>query len=59
MDDKYLKRLIKLIAELSAIAIAVVLLQLLIDWVGFESVWPVLVGVLLFLVIIIASVRKQ
>jgi len=59
VDEKYVKRLIKLIAELSAVAITVVLLQLFIDWIGFESAWPVLVGILIFLVIIIAAGRKQ
>ena len=58
MDDKYIKRLIKLVAEISAIALAVVLLQLLINWVGFGSAWPVLVVILVALIIAIAAMRK-
>ena len=58
VNDDYPKRMIKLVAELSAIALTVVLLQLFINWVGFESAWPILVGVLIFLIIIIASMRK-
>lgn len=48
----------KFIAELAAVAIAVVLLQLFIGWVGFETAWPVLLGVLIVLVIIIAAMRQ-
>lgn len=58
MNENYLKRLMKFVAELVAIAIAVVLLQLFIEWVGFEAAWPVLLGVLVILVIVIASMRK-
>ncbi len=58
MDDKYIKRLIKLVAEISAIALAVVLLQLLINWVGFGSAWPILVVILIALIIAIAAMRK-
>lgn len=48
----------KFVAELAAIAIAVVLLQLFIGWVGFETAWPILLGVLIVLVIAIAAMRK-
>ena len=58
MNEQYLKRLMKFIAELAAIAIAVVLLQLFIGWVGFETAWPILLGVLIVLVVIIAAMRK-
>jgi hypothetical protein len=58
VKEKYLKRLMKFIAELSAISIAVVLLQIFIGWVGFENAWPVLLVVLIALVVIIAFVRK-
>lgn len=58
MNEKYLKRLMKFVAELAAIAIAVVLLQLFIGWIGFEAAWPILVGVLVVLVIAIAAMRK-
>ncbi len=58
MNEKYLKQLIKCIAELAAVAIAVVLLQLFIGWVGFETAWPILLGVLITLVVIIAAMRK-
>lgn len=58
MDEKFIKRLIKLIAELLAIALTVVLLQLFINWVGFVSAWPILVIILIMLIIIIASMRK-
>ena len=58
VNEKYLKRLMKFVAELSAIAIAVVLLQLVINWVGFEAAWPFLLGALIILVIIIAAMRK-
>lgn len=58
VNDHYLRRLMKFIAELAAIAIAVVLLQLLIGWVGFETAWPILLGVLIALVAIIAAMRK-
>lgn len=59
MDKYYIKRLIKLIAELCAIAIAVVLLQLSIEWFSFELVWPILAGILVALIIVIASMGKQ
>lgn len=58
VNEKYTKRLIKLIAELSAIALAVVLLQMFINWIGFQSAWPILVAILVFLIVIIASMRK-
>lgn len=58
VNPQYLKRLIKFIAELAAIAIAVVLLQLFIGWVGFETAWPILLGVLTILVVVIAAMRK-
>ena len=58
VNEKYLKRLMKFVAELAAIAIAVVLLQLFIGWIGFEAAWPILVGVLVVLVIAIAAMRK-
>ena len=58
MNEKYVKRLLKFVAELAAIAIAVVLLQLFIEWVGFGAAWPVLLGVLIILVIVITSMRK-
>ena len=58
VNEQYLKRLMKFIAELAAIAIAVVLLQLFIGWVGFETAWPILLGVLIVLVVIIAAMRK-
>lgn len=54
----YLKRLAKLVAELVAVAVAVVLLQLFVDWLGFETAWPILLGALLVLVVIIAGMRK-
>lgn len=59
LDDKFHKRLIKIVAELLAIALTVVLLQLFIDWVGFLSAWPILAIALVVLVIIIATMRKQ
>jgi hypothetical protein len=59
MNDKFHKRLIKLIAELLAIALAVVLLQLFINWIGFLSAWPILAVALIVLVIIITAMRKQ
>lgn len=59
MNEKYTKRLLKLVAELLAVALAVVLLQLFINWVGFQSAWPILVAVLIILIIIIAAMRKQ
>lgn len=58
VNEQYLKRLMKFIAELAAIAIAVVLLQLFIGWVGFEAAWPILLGVLIVLIAIIAAMRK-
>lgn len=58
MNERYLKQLMKFIAELAAIAIAVVLLQLFIGWVGFKAAWPILLGVLIVLVAIIAAMRK-
>lgn len=58
VNERYLKRLIKFMAELAAVAIAVVLLQLFIEWVGFETAWPVLLGVLIVLVVIITAMRK-
>ena len=58
MNEQYLKRLMKFVAELAAIAIAVVLLQLFIGWVGFETAWPILLGVLVVLIIAIAAMRK-
>ncbi len=58
MNEQYLKRLMKFVAELAAIAIAVVLLQLFIGWVGFETAWPILLGILIILIVIIAAMRK-
>lgn len=58
MNEQFLKRLMKFVAELAAIAIAVVLLQLFIGWVGFETAWPILLGILIVLVVIIAAMRK-
>ncbi len=58
MNERYLKQLMKIIAELAAVAIAVVLLQLFIGWVGFEAAWPILLGVLIVLIAIIAAMRK-
>ncbi len=58
MNELYLKRLMKVIAELAAIAIAVVLLQLFIGWVGFEMAWPILLGVLIVLIVTVAAMRK-
>jgi hypothetical protein len=58
VNEQYLKRLMKFVAELAAISIAVVLLQLFIGWVGFETAWPILLGVLIVLVIAIAAMRK-
>jgi|GEM_PF-5299155 len=58
LDDKYVKQLLKLVAELAAVAVAVVLLQLFVDWIGFEAAWPVLFGVLAVLVVVIAYMRK-
>ncbi len=48
----------KFVAELAAIAIAVVLLQLFIGWIGFETAWPILLGVLIVLVVAITAMRK-
>lgn len=58
MNELFPKRLMKFIAELAAIAIAVVLLQLFIVWVGFEMAWPILLGVLIVLIVIVAAMRK-
>lgn len=58
MSEQYLKQLMKFVAELAAIAIAVVLLQLFVGWVGFEAAWPILLGVLIVLVVVIAAMRK-
>jgi len=58
LDKRYIKQLIKIIAELAAIAIAVVLFQFFIDRIGFGSAWPILVGALILLIVLIASVRK-
>ncbi len=58
VNKQYLKRVMKLVAELAAVAIAVVLLQLFIGWAGFAAAWPILLGVLVILVIIIAAMRK-
>lgn len=58
VNAAYLKRLMKLIAELAAVAVAVVLLQLFVDWLGFEAAWPILLGALLALIVIIAGMRK-
>ena len=58
VNEEFVKRVVKLIAELAAVAIAVALLQLTINWVGFTSIWPLLVGVLVVLIIIIATMRK-
>ena len=59
MDKSSIKRLIKVIAELCAIAITVALLQIAIDWFSFELVWPILAGILIALIIVIASMGKQ
>lgn len=59
MNRSYIKRLIKVIAELCAIAITVALLQVSIDWFGFEAVWPILAAILVVLIIVIASMGKQ
>ncbi len=48
----------KLIAELAAVALAVVLLQLFVGWVGFDNAWPILLGALIVLIVIIAAMRK-
>lgn len=58
MSEDYSKRLVKIIAELTAIAIVVVLLQFFVDWVGFEFAWPALLVVLMILVFAIAGMRK-
>lgn len=58
MNEMYLKRLAKIVAELAAVAVAVVLLQLFVDWLGFQTAWPILLGALLILVIVIAGMRK-
>ena len=58
MNEMYFKRLAKIVAELAAVAVAVVLLQLFVDWLGFQTAWPILLGALLILVIVIASMRK-
>lgn len=58
VNKQYLKRVMKLVAELAAVAIAVVLLQLFIGWAGFATAWPILLVVLIVLVVIIASMRK-
>jgi hypothetical protein len=55
VNKQYLERLMKFAAELAAIAIAVVLLQSFIGWIGFEAAWPILLGVLFLLVIVIAA----
>lgn len=59
MNRSYIKRLIKVIAELCAIAITVALLQISIDWFSFEVVWPILTAILAVLIIVIASMGKQ
>ena len=55
----YFKQLFKFVAELLAIAITVVLLQIFINRVGFESAWPILVVILAGLVIVISAMRKH
>lgn len=58
VSEMYLKRLAKIVAELAAMAAAVVLLQLFVDWLGFETAWPILLGALLVLIVIIARMRE-
>ena len=58
MKAIFQKRLLKFVAELAAIAIAVVLLQLFVDWIGFDVAWPFLLAVLFFLIVVIAAMRK-
>lgn len=58
MSEDYLRRLVKVVAEVVAFALAVVLLQLFINRVGFASVWPLLLGLLLVLIVAIAAMRK-
>lgn len=57
--EQYFKRLIKIIVELSAMALVALLLQEFIEVVGFEAAWPILLGILLAILILIVAMRKQ
>ncbi len=59
MDKDFLRRMLKLAAELGAVGLTVVLLQLFINWIGFDSAWPYLAALLLGLIVIITWLRKE